>query len=62
MKEVDEGRRPIKGRIEIVEERQGCTDEQTKYPRMVANAENCALDQTSWQGKNDSSIQLGIFR
>jgi hypothetical protein len=28
------------GRIEMMEERQECTDEETKYPRIVANTKN----------------------
>ena len=40
MKEVGGGRRLTKGRIGTLEENQGRTDEQTKYPTIVANAEN----------------------
>ena len=33
-------------------------DEQTNQPRVWANAENWALNQVSWQGKDDSSVPL----
>ena len=56
MKEFEGGRRPTKGRSGTVEERQGCTDEQTKYPGIVANDENGALDQVTSRGKNDYSV------
>ena len=44
------------GRSGTVEERQGCTDEQTKYPGIVANDENGALDQVTSRGKDDYSV------
>ena len=40
MKEVGGGRRPTKRRRRTVKERQGYTDEQTKYPSISANAES----------------------
>jgi hypothetical protein len=46
-KEFGGGRRPTKGRSGKVKERHGCIVNQTKYRRIVANAENWALDQVS---------------
>ena len=35
-----------------------CTDEKTNQPRVWANAENWALNQFSWQEKNDFTVPL----
>ena len=47
MKKIGGGRRPTKGRSGTVEGRQGCTDKQIKYPRIVPDAENWALHEVS---------------
>ena len=40
MKEFEGGRRPTKENCGTVKEKQRCTDDQTKYPRVGANDDN----------------------